>query len=543
MKRRALNRDLGGAATVLTAMAATLASSTAFANLETWVNAPSTNANGNQKQIGTAVQNTCRELLKPVRNLSLSGAATSQAQDLLLRCNEMVHTANALEGVGATARSLGYTSNGQLLGALQQISGEELAAQGSLSTQVSSGQFANIGGRLNALRLGGASVGARGRVAALTPVGLTPDSTMTASLMRNSSQSLSLSGAAPYSTQNSAHDDALNSLDFSDRLYSNLTAANTSSPSAGSSGFASPWGWFTEGNYSMGDHEQTGAEDAFDFDSFSVTVGADYNFGTAVVGASLGYDNYKADFNTSELVSGGDVTVKGISGSFFGAWFPGNFGVNGIASFGKLSSDVERRVNYSNQGGCANCGAPLRTLSGSPDGDYIAIGAGVNYDFEVGALQLSPSVSFSYRKVDIDGYDEHDSAANGGLGLRYDEQSIKSLRSIVGFQAAIPLSKGFGVLTPSFKTEWHHEFKDDARTMRARYLLEDTLQATAAPGSGCISCFNFSTDEADADFAVAGVGMTALFAQRLQTYVYYETLLGAANLSSHSIALGLRGQF
>src|SRR6202030_3058645 len=48
----------------------------------------------------------------------------------------------------------GATAADTALGALQQVSGNEITTQGSLATRVSSGQFGNITGRLNALRFG-----------------------------------------------------------------------------------------------------------------------------------------------------------------------------------------------------------------------------------------------------------------------------------------------------------------------------------------------------------------------------------------------------
>lgn len=55
-------------------------------------------------------------------------------------------------------------SDQELLAALQQVWGEELHSNSSLTTRVTNGQFSNIAGRMNALRLGGASgaVGGRG---------------------------------------------------------------------------------------------------------------------------------------------------------------------------------------------------------------------------------------------------------------------------------------------------------------------------------------------------------------------------------------------
>ena len=46
--------------------------------------------------------------------------------------------------------------------------------------------------------------------------------------------------------------------------------------------------WFVESSYGFGDHDQTVAEDPFDYDSMSVTTGTDYNFGAGVVGISFG---------------------------------------------------------------------------------------------------------------------------------------------------------------------------------------------------------------------------------------------------------------
>lgn len=471
--------------------------------LNTFVDNPANGATDLQRSIGHAVQATCTELnrLGVVAGGSNGSALLTDSPqgDLWRRCNEMVGTATVLNNAGTPARHLGFTSPSQLLAALQQVSGEELAAQGALSTQVSSGQFANISGRLNALRFGGASAASRGRVAALD------------SQPRNRE----------------------------------LHADNSNPPRLGAGASADAgadrrWGWFVESSYGFGDQDQTDSEDAFDFDSVSVSTGTDYNFGSAVLGFSAGFDNYKADFDGATLVSGGDVEVKGVSGSLFGAYFGASWSVNGIATYGSLESDVSRRAQYDSfNAGCNPvCGAS-RELQGSPDGSYVALGATLSRDFSAGGWDITPSLTGSYRDVDIDSYSETDMSANGGLALAYDEQKIESTRSIVGLALSRPISRAFGVLTPNARVEWHHEFEDDARVLRAKYL-----SLSEPNGFNCaISCFAFSTSPVDADFAVAGVGLSATFAQRLQAYVYYEALLGVENLTSNSLALGIRGSF
>jgi hypothetical protein len=69
---------------------------------------------------------------------------------------------------GADVLASGGAGNAQTaLGALQQVSGNEISTQGALATRVAAGQFANISGRLNALRFGSNASLAQGRVAAL----------------------------------------------------------------------------------------------------------------------------------------------------------------------------------------------------------------------------------------------------------------------------------------------------------------------------------------------------------------------------------------
>lgn len=445
--------------------------------LSIFVNDARSAASDLQRQAGYAVQGMCGAL-----GAEGGTRLTGTKQDLFLRCNEMVETARVFQNLPAvTGRDLDYTDRSQLLAAVQQVSGEEVAAQGVMSTQVSAGQFSNIGGRLTALRMG--------------------------------SNRQRLGGGASADDQASAD--------------------------------ASRLGWFVESSYGFGDHDQTAAEDAFDYDATSVTTGTDYNFGSSVVGISFGYDRYQADFDQALFVSGGDVEVNGISGSLFAGYFAEGWTLSGIATYGSLESDVSRRVDYDNaNAACTNCGA-VRTMTGSPDGSYVALGLTVGYELSLGGWDLTPSVSASYRDVDIDGYTEAD-LAGGGLALRYDDQTIESTRSIVGVALSRPISRSFGVLLPSFRAEWHHEFEDDPRAVRAKYALEDQLLTGASsPGNFecAISCFTMLTNQADSDYAVASVGLSATFPRRVQFYVFYEALLGAANLNGNSIAAGLRGQF
>lgn len=510
-------------------------------NLATFVADPANGATPLQQSAGIAVQNTCVHMAS-VADIPIDEA--SARGDLFRRCNELVETARALQPASNADidRSLGI-SGAELLGAVQQISGEELSAQGDLTTRVANGQFSNIGGRLNALRLGGASVAARGRVAAFVPA--TPGAVL--SLWSNGTPRQGYRDAA---SRYEAFAPLAGSFGFSlaDSRSTAMPRHNAAQGDGqtGTPGVENPWGWFIDGSYNRGDRDATVSEDGFDFDAFSISGGVDYNFGSAVVGVSLGYDDYEADFDQSLLVSGGKVKVRGPSGSLFGAWFGERLSVNGIVSYGKPDSDIERSVVYASNTTCTPaCGNVNRTLTGSPDSRYFAAGATLMYDvISGGAVDLTATGSLAYRSVKIDSFSETDPTVNGGLALAYDEQSINSLRSILGLMVSRAVSTGFGVMTPSLRAEWHHEFRDDPRTLRAKYVVNDALlPAEVGNFSNCLSCFQFVTDSQDADFAVVGVGLSFLFAGRLQGYIEYEGLFGVSHLTSNAIGIGLRGQF
>ncbi len=493
---------------------ALLASHADAQNLITYLNDSSNGASELQIQTGTAVQRACATLA------GLGGfGLTGVEGDLFLRCNELVQTSQALQGVTSVTRNLGLTDP-EMLAAIQQVSGEELHSQTTLSTRVTSGQFTNIAGRMNAMRVGVGSAAMGGRLVSTGPFD-DPD--------RNAPGYQNLS------------------LDTRD-VRGGAAAADDIA--------GSRVGWFIEGNFNTGDRDATANEDGFDFDSTSFTVGLDYLLDSGVIGFSVGLDNYEADFDTVLLVNGGKVEVEGTSGSIFGALFRGNVYVDGIVSFGRLDSDTTRRAFYPSMNTCPvnqPCPGEDDTLLGETDGDYLAAGATLGFDTTRGNWDISTTVSVAYRDIELDAYNETD-PMGGGLSLAYDKQEIESLRSVLGIAFTGTFSRDFGILSPHFRLEWHHEFEDDPNRLLAKYAVEDQLAANGvmgAAGAGvfsldtaqCISCFAINSDKVDSDFALAGIGISAVFARRVQLYLMYDALLGLDNLTSHSIAVGLRGQF
>ena len=69
------------------------------------------------------------------------------------------------------------------------------------------------------------------------------------------------------------------------------------------------------------------------------------------------------------------------------------------------------------------------------DGDFVAGGVSVGYDYTNGNWDISPQLSLAYRDVSLDGYVESDSLG-GGLSLAYDKQ--ERFQSARAFRASPP---------------------------------------------------------------------------------------------------------
>jgi uncharacterized protein with beta-barrel porin domain len=374
-----------------------------------------------QREVAYAVADVCPSLGGPLQ-------PAGPQRDLFERCNEMIATACEFNDPTNPncGRSLELSDPNELLAALQQVWGEELHSNSTLTTRVTNGQFSNIAGRMNALRLGAASGAFGGRVASVAP------------------------DAEP---------------DRASPGYGMVSLDSRTASGGGAAGdvAGSRIGWFLEGSFNTGDRDQTAAEDGFDFDSTSFSVGLDYLFDAGVIGIAFGQDNYEADFENGLFVTGGDVEVEGTSGSIFGAWFGERFYLDALLTIGSLDNDMSRALVYDSADNCLpplTCLPQDRLLTGETDGDYVAAGASWGYEAVRGNWDITTSLSVAYRDIEIDGFDETDTSG-GGMALRYSAQKLESLRSILGISFTGNFSRSFGVLSPHFRAEWHHEFEDD----------------------------------------------------------------------------------
>ncbi len=303
-----------------------------------------------------------------------------------------------------------------------------------------------------------------------------------------------------------------------------------SSPASGggasADGSAGPYGAFISARVSTGDRETTSGETGYDIDGYSFTAGLDYRFTDRfVMGAALGYANNEADFDRNA----GDMTVDGFSLSVFGTHYQtDSFYIDGIVSYHWNEVETDRNVLQSN----------LNTLVANSDTDsnIFTASLGLGKEFQTQSLTLSPYLRLDYTDVEIDGFTE---TGAGFWGMQVDAQDVESLTSNLGIQLVNSISHSWGVLVPQLRVEWVHEYENDSRVIRGRFL--GAIASTF--NSNLNQPILLPTDAPDEDYFNVAVGTSAQLADNKSWFVQYEGIFGLADSSMHVFQAGLRMEF
>ncbi|MGH9464597.1 MAG: autotransporter domain-containing protein, partial [Thermoanaerobaculia bacterium] len=252
----------------------------------------------------------------------------------------------------------------------------------------------------------------------------------------------------------------------------------------------SPWGVFLSGRIAFGDRQRTNREEGFEADIVALTAGLDYRFGDRfVLGGALGYLDTGVDLDAD----GGGLDAQGFSLTGYASYFRTAFYFE--ASLGLASNDFElaRHIDLP----VAFEGQSRLVATARADGDQTAASLGVGYDAPLGAASLEGFARASWVDAAVDGYTE---SGAGPFDLAIGAQDLESLLSEVGLGLSYAASFGWGVLQPIVRAAYLHEFEDDSRLIRGRFV--DDVQANQ---------FLVPTEEPDRDFfnLSAGVAATA----------------------------------
>ncbi len=286
------------------------------------------------------------------------------------------------------------------------------------------------------------------------------------------------------------------------------------------------FGIFLTGDISSGSKDSTDNESGLDFDTYGITLGADYRFTNQfILGGAVGY----IDTNTTLANSLGDLDTTGYSVSLYGTYYgKQEYFLDFSLSYGSNNFEQRRVVAYELEG----LASVNQAMKSDYDGRLISLFLGSGYDFLSGPWTFGPRMDLEYIRSDVDGFSETASDPNvsgGGWTTRVDATDQTWLTVNFGGKLSYTQSTSWGVLTPYTRLDWLHEFKDDAQVINA-YFSDD-------PSGNAI---RIETDNPDRDYLRLRLGVTAQFRQGTVVFFDYGTLMAHSNWSSNTINIGVR---
>ncbi len=386
------------------------------------------------------------------------------------------------------------------LAVLGEITPEEIPAQGTMSLESAQIQLRNIGSRLAALRSGATRQ-------AVTQLALDING-------RPVPWEAIVAAMAPAKE--------LELPDFAEAFQDAEEEEPAAATDVADLDAQPRLGFFINGRVSMGDRGTTSNEEGFDVDAQGVTVGIDYRASDRFVfGGALGY----LDTDLELVADGGGLDAEGTALAAYATYFREAFYLDWVVAFGENEYDVVRHVDLP----IPFQGQSRWIARGSPDSSQFSLAMSGGYDRPVGAATLGFFGKASYVDADVDGYSE---TGGGPFNVFIREQDITSLLGEAGLEFLRSVSRNWGVMQPSVRLAYLHEFDDDTRLIRGGFL-----------GDLSANEFVLATDPPDRDFFNLGAGLTFVFTKGRSCYVYYDTDLERDDLEIFTLSAGFRWEF
>jgi outer membrane autotransporter protein len=150
-----------------------------------------------------------------------------------------------------------------------------------------------------------------------------------------------------------------------------------------------PLSFFVVGTAANHDARSGRTTNAYDYDSFGMAAGAEYDFGAGMLGLALAYSKPETDALDRQARTRGDVYQIGAYGKFEA----GGAFAEGYAGAGRLDYRMRRA-------------AVIDDIFAESDGTTMTAGAEAGYLFPLSGLQAGPIAGVQYARVKLDGYTE-----------------------------------------------------------------------------------------------------------------------------------------
>jgi outer membrane lipase/esterase len=306
----------------------------------------------------------------------------------------------------------------------------------------------------------------------------------------------------------------------------------TGDPTGGTLNFGNATRWKRVGLFASGFVESLNREVGVYQQGYKSTIlgftgGADYRFSKQLTaGLAFTYANHNGD-----IEKGGNFSTNSYGITLFSQYLPtDNSFVQFTAGYTNNRYMVVRNtfLKLADPGG----GRAVNNVGGLPssnsNGDVLRLGMLTGYDHPIGRFTVGPRIGLNYAYTHI-----HDYAEQGGqgLGLKYDDQYVNSVQSVLGMQGTVAVSTGFGVLVPQVNADYIHEFANSQRFINVQF----TEDQRANPFQ-----FRFQTDTPVRNYFNLGAGLVAVLPNGLQPFVNFRAMVGNNQFDNYAGTFGLR---
>jgi outer membrane autotransporter protein len=260
---------------------------------------------------------------------------------------------------------------------------------------------------------------------------------------------------------------------------------------------------------------------------FGLTGGLDYRFSKKLVtGMAFSYSNSDGDFR-----SGGNFSTNSYGGLLFASYLPTQrtfVQVTGGYSRNKYLVSRSARASIIDPNNGAIRINVNDLASSNSNGNVFSLGFLTGYDHSIARFTIGPRAGITYSNTRIGDYTE---TGGTGIELKYNDQWIHSLQSVLGIQASAAFSTSFGVLVPQFNADYIHEFANSQRLITVQFAEDNRDNPTK---------FQFKNDVPVRNYANLGTGLVMVLPNGWQSFMHFRAMVGNEQFNNYAGTLGLR---
>ncbi|WP_028500243.1 autotransporter domain-containing protein, partial [Microvirgula aerodenitrificans] len=293
--------------------------------------------------------------------------------------------------------------------------------------------------------------------------------------------------------------------------------AAPAAPSAAAGDCSSePLAFWTDGFVNFGSNDTRHGRGT-DFTTVGLSGGLDYRVSSALtLGVGLGYGNDRSLIGSDDTRSDADAISAAVYASFHP--MPQVF-IDGVLGYSWISFDSRRYVTADPSSGYARGSRDASQVFGSLTGSY---------EHRQGNLLLAP---YGRLNAAITRFDAFSESGGGMYALHYGDQTQRYVTSFLGLRSSYDLPTSWGMVTPTLRIEWGHNFSNSGGV--------DLSYADLVGGP----VYRLNTDPLSSNFVNVDLGADISLSKLWLLGIGYKTSLGASGEQNQLFRIGLTSRF